>query len=103
MLGPEAFLLRYLDREEGRDRLLLVNFGADLRLDPAPEPLLAPPEDRQWSVLWSSEDLGYGGGGTVPPEGPETWRLPGHAALLLIASDPSEPATHIGTAGQGSG
>jgi maltooligosyltrehalose trehalohydrolase len=103
VLGPEAFLLRYLDKEEGRDRLLLVNFGLDLRIDPAPEPLLAPPEDLQWSVLWSSEDLSYGGGGTVPPEGPENWRLPGHAAVLLIASDPCEPATHNGTAGQASG
>ena len=29
----------------GDDRLLLVNLGRDLHLDPAPEPLLAPPED----------------------------------------------------------
>ena len=27
------------------DRLLIVSFGIDLRLHPAPEPLLAPPEN----------------------------------------------------------
>ena len=32
--------------------------GADLRFDPAPEPLLAPPEGRVWRVEWSSEDPG---------------------------------------------
>ena len=103
VLGPESFLLRYLDMAEGRDRLLLVNFGADLHLDPAPEPLLAAPEGLRWTVLWSSEDLDYGGGGTVPPEQPEHWHLSGHAALLLVASEPSEPASRSGTAEQPSG
>ena len=36
------------------DRLLLVNFGRDLHFNPAPEPLLAPPEGQSWKVLWSS-------------------------------------------------
>src|SRR5262252_2595893 len=42
VLGREAFVLRFFGHE-GPDRLLLVNLGADLVLDPAPEPLLAPP------------------------------------------------------------
>ncbi len=42
VLAPEAFLLRFFG-EKGDDRLLLVNLGRDLHLDPAPEPLLAPP------------------------------------------------------------
>ena len=33
VLGPEAFLLRFFGAD-GDDRLLLVNFGIDLRLDP---------------------------------------------------------------------
>jgi maltooligosyltrehalose trehalohydrolase len=103
VLGPEAFLLRYLDREGGRDRLLLVNFGRDLHLDPAPEPLLAPSQGLEWGLLWSSEDPAYGGGGTVSPESAENWRLPGHAALLLGAREPPEAGTHKGTEAPASG
>ena len=98
VLGAEAFLLRYIDKEEGRDRLLLVNFGADLHLDPLPEPLLAPPQGLQWCVLWSSEHPDYGGGGTVPPEQPEGWCVRGHAALLMAAANPTEPEADSGTA-----
>ena len=63
VLGPMAFVLRFFG--EGDDRLLIVNLGVDLRLDPAPEPLLAPPCDRGWQTHWSSEDLDpiYGGDG----------------------------------------
>ena len=82
VLGPEAFLLRFLS-EDGNDRLLLVNLGRDLHLDPAPEPLLAPPEDTDWAVLWSSEDPRYGGLGTPDLEGHDNWRIPGHAAFVL--------------------
>jgi maltooligosyltrehalose trehalohydrolase len=82
VLGPAAFVLRYFGGA-GDDRLLVVNFGTDLRLAPAPEPLLAPPEGRRWDVLWSSEDPCYGGCGTAALEGEEGWRLPGHAAVLL--------------------
>ncbi len=66
------------------DRLLLINLGADLELDPAPEPLLAPPAGARWQVLWSSEDPRYGGAGAPPPEDAAGgWRLPGHAAVAL--------------------
>ena len=82
VLGPEALVLRYFG-EEGDDRLLLVNLGLDLHLDPAPEPMLAPPEGQRWGVLWSSEDPSYGGNGILLPETEENWRLPGHAAIVL--------------------
>jgi maltooligosyltrehalose trehalohydrolase len=82
VLAREAFVLRYFG-EDGDDRLLLVNFGMDLRLDPAPEPLLAPPEGRLWAIEWSSEDPRYGGCGTAPPDGPDNWRIPGHAAVAM--------------------
>jgi maltooligosyltrehalose trehalohydrolase len=82
VLGPEAFVLRFFGRD-GDDRLLLVNLGRDLHLDPAPEPLLAPPEGRTWEVGWASESAGYGGHGVAPVETEENWRIPGHAAVVL--------------------
>jgi maltooligosyltrehalose trehalohydrolase len=82
VLAAEAFVLRYFG-EACDDRLLLVNFGVDLRLDPAPEPLLAPPEGRLWEVQFSTEDPRYGGCGTAPPDSPDNWRIPGHAAVVL--------------------
>jgi maltooligosyltrehalose trehalohydrolase len=82
VLGPEAFCLRWT---EGEPRLLLVNLGADLELAYAPEPLLAPPAGGgRWRMVWSSEDVTYGGNGTPAPEDEEgAWRLLGHAAVLL--------------------
>ena len=55
VLGPEAFVLRFFGEQStegdgGADRLLLVNLGVDLDLDPAPEPLLAPPAGALWRV-----------------------------------------------------
>jgi maltooligosyltrehalose trehalohydrolase len=63
VLSAMALLLRFFG-ERGDDRLLLVNLGTDLHLDPAPEPLLAPPANAEWRVLWSSESPEYGGVGT---------------------------------------
>jgi maltooligosyltrehalose trehalohydrolase len=82
VLGQEAFVLRFFG-DHGDDRLVLVNFGADLPLNPAPEPLLAPPLHMEWHVLWSSEHPQYGGGGIAPLDTAENWRLPGHAAVVL--------------------
>ena len=85
VLGPEAFVLRYfgVPSGSGDDRLLLVNLGVDLRLDSAPEPLLAPPEGCLWEIEWSSEDPRYGGCGTAPLDSPENWCIPGHAAVVM--------------------
>jgi maltooligosyltrehalose trehalohydrolase len=82
VLSSGAFLLRFFG-EAGDDRLLMVNLGIDLHLDPAPEPLLAPPAAREWTILWSSEDPRYGGIGTPPLDSEDNWRIPGHAAVLL--------------------
>ncbi|HEX6005067.1 MAG TPA: DUF3459 domain-containing protein [Burkholderiales bacterium] len=84
VLAAEAFVLRYFGAVEC-DRLLLVNLGRDLALVPAPQPLLAPPESAAWRTLWSSEHPDYGGTGTPPLEGEDGWRIPGHAAVVLIA------------------
>lgn len=82
VLAPEAFVLRFF-ADTGDDRLLLVNLGRDLNLDPAPEPLLAPPADSEWATLWSSEQPCYGGTGTPPLDGEDNWQIPGYAAVLL--------------------
>ena len=90
VLGPEAFVLRYFGGD-GDDRLLWVNLGRDLHLDPAPEPLLAPPEGEQWTLAWSTEEIRYGGSGTYPPDTDDNWRLPGHAALVMRPSTSGSP------------
>ncbi len=82
VLGPEAFLLRFFGNG-GDDRLLVVNFGCDLDRRSIPDPLVAPPEGRAWTVLWSSEHPAYGGGGTPPIETDAGWRIPGQAAAAL--------------------
>jgi maltooligosyltrehalose trehalohydrolase len=82
VLGETAFVLRFFaDRRE--DRLLLVNLGRTLHLDPAPEPLLAPPDRAGWMLRWSSEDPRYGGSGTPELETADNWRIPAEAAVVL--------------------
>ena len=82
VLALEAFVIRYFGGEHG-DRLLLVNLGRELSIDPAPEPLLAPPAGARWKVQWSSEDPRYGGFGTPPIEGDTGWHLPGESAIVM--------------------
>jgi maltooligosyltrehalose trehalohydrolase len=83
VLSAESFVLRYFGEENGDDRLVLINLGRDAHVDPAPEPLLAPPWRCSWRVIWSSEDPKYGGYGTYPPESEDNWRLPGYSAVVL--------------------
>jgi maltooligosyltrehalose trehalohydrolase len=83
VLGESAFVLRYF-REDGLDRLLVVNFGRDLHLPICPEPLLAPPEATRWQVALSTEDPRYGGCGTPSVDTlAEGWRVLGEAAVVL--------------------
>lgn len=97
VLGRDAFVLRFFGGEEtgGGDRLLVVNLGSDLELNPAPEPLLAPPEGRVWQAILSSEDYAYGGTGTPPLETKNGWCIPGRATVALRpveATDANDPA-----------
>lgn len=85
VLSESSFLLRYVG-DGKRDWLLLVNLGADLCLDQSPEPLLAPPTDQQWKLLFSSEDPKYGGNGVYSPETADGWMIPGEAAVLMISA-----------------
>lgn len=96
VLAAEAFVLRFFGGEgvdnpkPDDDRLLIINLGMDLILNPAPEPLLAPPIDKEWTVLWSSEDPRYGGLGTPPLETTENWLIPGQAAIVLAPTRRTE-------------
>ena len=83
-LGPGALLLRYLDGDLG-DRLVIVNLECDLDFTPAREPLIAPPFDARWRLVWSSEAPEYGGQGTPPfdPDGP--WLVPGSSAMFFVS------------------
>ncbi|WP_010584598.1 malto-oligosyltrehalose trehalohydrolase [Schlesneria paludicola] len=87
VLGDRAFAIRYFF-ENGQDRLLVVNLGLDLKLTTVPEPLLAPPIQRQWSVMLSTDDSSYGGNGVRPPEEASGgWFLTGESAVVLEGLD----------------
>jgi maltooligosyltrehalose trehalohydrolase len=91
-LSDMCFVLRYFSPDHSEDRLLVVNLGMDLELNPAPEPLLAPPEWKDWVKLWSSEDPDYGGCGTPPVDTEENWRIPGESAVVLRPQRRAEPS-----------
>lgn len=84
VLNQDAFIIRYFGDQHEETRLMIINFGTDFTLSPAPEPLLAAPEGTNWAILWSSEDSRYGGGGTPPLSTTNFWNVSGHAALVLI-------------------
>src|SRR5262249_48115198 len=82
-LGGRALLLRFF-ADDGADRLLIVNLGRALRVNPAPRPPLAPTEGCTWTTRWSSEDIRYGACGTPPLDSDDGWRIPGESAVVLI-------------------
>jgi len=82
-LSALALALRFAG-EDGLDRLVLVNLGHDVALGDEPDPLLAPPAGSAWSLLWSSEDPRYGGGGT-PAAAREGRLIPAESAMVLAA------------------
>lgn len=88
VLTDDCFVLRYFydDPVEGEsDRLLIVNFGLLLELTHLPEPLLAPPRGRQWSMKWNSEQLEYGGTSAMSPITTNGWHIAEEATILLTA------------------
>jgi maltooligosyltrehalose trehalohydrolase len=85
VLNEACLVLRWVGADQ-RDRLLVVNLGPDLSCTPAPEPLLAPPENAAWELLLGTEDPRYGGGGQ--PDGSLDQRgflIPARCALLFSA------------------
>jgi maltooligosyltrehalose trehalohydrolase len=83
VLSTDAFVLRFFSNDHQDDRIVMVNLGRDLDLSPAPEPLLAPLEDGEWGILWSSDSPKYGGDGTSALQADSNWIIPGHSALVL--------------------
>jgi maltooligosyltrehalose trehalohydrolase len=92
VLSSDAFVLRFFSAEHG-DRLLVINLGRDLHLDPAPEPLLAPLEGFSWRTRFSTEHPRFGGCGTTAPDSEDNWRIPGEAALFLEPGSLDETRT----------
>jgi len=83
VIGPEAFVLRWFD-DDGDDRLAIFNLGRDIDFRGLAEPLIAPPQDRQWDILWSSEEPEYGGMGS-PAFDDKNGHFPGHTAVVFHA------------------
>ena len=76
VIGPDAFVLKYFS--DAGERLVLINFGADLHLRVLPEPLLAAPPQMRWEIMLSSESPRFGGTGLAPIDTRgQDWRLPG--------------------------
>jgi maltooligosyltrehalose trehalohydrolase len=83
VFGSDAFVIRFFGETAGDDRLLLINLNRDLLISPSPEPLLAPPEQADWAILWNSEDPRYGGDSLPPWPKEGNWLLIGESAVLL--------------------
>jgi maltooligosyltrehalose trehalohydrolase len=98
VLAAEAFVIRFQGGGHD-DRLLIVNLGADLRLTPVPEPLLAPPDGQRWALRWSSEAVAYGGMGRAPLKPHPEWHVPGEAAILLAPEPDVDAAKPFETVG----
>jgi maltooligosyltrehalose trehalohydrolase len=82
-ISEQAFVLRFF--HEAGDRLLVVNLGPDLKLEPASEPLLGRPREGDWKLLGCSEDTRYGGVGFMPPHQNGIWKLSAYATSVLAA------------------
>jgi maltooligosyltrehalose trehalohydrolase len=84
IVGDRALALRFFE-PHGDDRLLLVNLGPRLHLDPMPEPLLAPRcAGLHWVTVLSTDAAAYGGWGTPPVDTVDDgWWLPAECAVLL--------------------
>ena len=91
VLGEQAFVLRFFG-SHGDDRLLLVNFGPRVHLDPLAEPLVAPCcGSSHWITVLSTDSPEYGGWGTPPVDtANDGWWLPAECAVLLRPSIDAE-------------
>jgi maltooligosyltrehalose trehalohydrolase len=101
VLTQHAFILRWFDEVHG-DRLLVVSTGIECFLEPGPEPLLAPPSGQDWTLIWSSDDVAYGGRGAVNPTRGATepgWRIAAESAVLLRAKTKTNANTQAHTKG----
>lgn len=87
VLSRQALVLRYFGAGQEGDRLLLLNLGTGLDLEPCPEPLLAPEAGKIWRLLLSSEHVRFGGMGAPALPGEGRLRIPGQTALVLTSTE----------------
>jgi maltooligosyltrehalose trehalohydrolase len=84
VLDDSALVIRFFGGTED-DRLLVVNLGHRKHFASPAEPLLAPPLNRAWRTMFSTESPRYGGWGTPLLETlTDGWRIPAESAALLI-------------------
>lgn len=81
VLSEFCLVIRYWNDVD--ERLLVVNLGPDLYRKYMAEPLVAPPEGMDWTPIWSSEDLVYGGNGVPQFEAEDGWRVAGESAIAF--------------------
>ncbi len=82
VLSRDCFVLRFFG-EADDDRLLVVNLGCRSELRPASEPLLAPPLEKEWELIWTSDSPQYGGPGRVDIVPDAGWLVPAYAAVAF--------------------
>lgn len=85
VLDNNVFLLRYFGINPRDDRLLIMNMGTDIGLNPNPEPLFAPPCNCEWKIIINSEDPKYGGSGAPSLQMKGIPKIAGHSALFFGA------------------
>jgi maltooligosyltrehalose trehalohydrolase len=90
VLAERCLALRFMC--QAGDRLLIVNLGADLALQPVAEPLLAPRTGGSWQLVWCSEDLKYGGQAFSEPWCDGKFELAARSSTLLAEAEPSRAA-----------
>jgi maltooligosyltrehalose trehalohydrolase len=86
-LSSSALVLRYFGSEQEGDRLVLLNLGEALELEPCPEPLLAPRAGNKWRLILASEHVRYGGMGTSHLSEEGRLRVPSQTALVLTSEE----------------
>jgi maltooligosyltrehalose trehalohydrolase len=82
--ASSLLLLRPGDGTTAMDALLVVNLGADRRLEGLSDPLVAPHEGCTWRLTWCSEDPAYGGGGIARAAADTAVVATGHATSLFL-------------------
>jgi maltooligosyltrehalose trehalohydrolase len=90
VLGSDCFVLRFF-AEQNDDRLLVVNLGRRFEFNPCAEPLLAPPLNHKWEILWSSDSPKYGGPGVIEIDTDSSWMMSSDVALVMRPAVRTKP------------
>ena len=87
VVADRAFVIRLFGEEAG-ERLLIVNLGPELDMASVPDPLFAAPAGTTWRMVWTSNDIAYGGDGTPAIESEQGVTIPAECTVLLSALEP---------------